>query len=243
MALYTYLYFRKDAKVKAKEYSFEEVSELIKKGKSLIRFGDGEVHIINYGSIHYENYNSKLRSLFLEMIQNYTNDSKYVLGLNTWALEKTNTYLKAENQFYCWLPLKAQYLLTFPKNVNYFDAALFYRRNIFEEYVLPHLKDKHIILVSKKDNCEHIKQTNFFDSISYVVTPDLHSFTKYKEIIEEVNMVIGQIQDKNIVLLVSCGPASKAICYEYANKGIQSIDVGRGLELVGTDTDLEHMLL
>jgi hypothetical protein len=243
MVLYSYLYVQKDAKIKAKEYSFSEVSDLIKEGKSLIRFGDGEVHIINYGSIHYENYSVKLRNIFLEILTNYKKESPYILGLNTWALEKSNTYLKAENQFYCWLPLKAQYLLTFPKDMSYFDAALFYRRNVFEEYVLPNLKDKHIILISKKDNCEHIKQTNFFDSISYVVTPDLYLFTKYSEIKKETDTFIEQNKSKKIVLLVSCGPASKAICFEYANNGVQSIDIGIGLELIGTGKGMEHMLL
>ena len=225
---YLFLFFRKNA---------------VKEGRSLIRFGDGEVHIMNYGSIHYENFNSKLRATFLKIIKEYTNNSNYVLGLNTWALEKTNSYLKEKGQFYCWLPLKANYVCIFPKGAKYFDASLFYRKNVFEKYVLPHLLDKHIVLISRKDNCTHIKNTLFFDFISYVVTPDFHSYTQYEEIVSETDKVIQGIITKKIVLLVACGPASKAICYEYSCRGIQAIDVGRGLELIGTDTDLEHMLL
>ncbi len=240
---YSVLYCRKDVAIKINEYSFEEVSELIRQGKSLIRFGDGEVHIMNFGSIHYENFSNRLRSIFMDIVRGYTSSSPYALGLNAWALEKKNSELRAKGQLYCWLPLKVQYLFTFPKNVKYFDASLFYRKNIFEQYVLPCIQNKHIILISKKGSCDHVKANNFFESISYVVTPDFHSFTKFDEICKEVDNVLGGLSHRDVVLLVSCGPASKAICYRYAMSGVQSIDVGRGLELVGTDESLEFMLL
>ena len=82
-----------------------------------------------------------------------------------------------------------------------------------------------------------------FKNISYVITPDIHSYTKIQDIKKEIDELLALKDIKEVVLLVSCGPASKAVCYEYAMKHIQSIDVGRGLELVGTDTDLEYMLL
>lgn len=243
VVLYTTLFFKKEAKAKAKEYTFEEVSDLIRKGKSLIRFGDGEVHIINFGSIHYENFNAKLREIFLNIIKGYTIEAPYVLGLNTWALEKSNIELRKHGQLYCWLPLKVQFQLIFPKNIKYFDASLFYRRNIFEKYVLPYIENKHVILISKKDNCDHVAKKMMFRNISYVHTPDFHSYTKIHEITSRIDEILLGKNRNDVVLLVSCGPASKVVCYEYAMKNIQSIDVGRGLELVGTDTDLEHMLL
>jgi hypothetical protein len=211
---------------------------------------------MNYGSIHYENYNKELRQIFLNSIRNYSkNKDKYLLGVNDWALKSTNSELKQRNTFYGWLPYKAFVCLNFNLIEKYFDAALFYRKEVFEDYVLPYIQNKKIILVSRKENLDHVASINFFNNIKYVETPEFHSYTKIKEIEEQIDLKIKEYNDgadddvndieaknKDIVLLVACGPASKAICYKYSLLGLQSLDIGRGIELIGTGKDLEIML-
>lgn len=249
LLLYSVFYFRKNAYISVDCYNYNELGENIKNGKSLIRFGDGEIFIINYGSIHYEKYNAVLRKIFLQIMHDYKkNKDKYIIGINDWVLSSSNKDLKKRGTFQCWMPYKVSLFLHCDLKQKYFDAILFYRNKSFEKYVLPYIKDKNIILISRKDNCEHIKFVNFFKNIKYVVTPDVNSFSEYGNIEKEIDMCISQYISngssiKSIVLLVACGPTSKVLCFNYSLKGIQSLDIGKGTELIGTGKDLEYMIL
>ena len=81
-------------KQKVSFYSFEEFKSLIEKGKSFIRLGDGEIYMINFGSIHYQEYDQGLRDSFLKMIENYSNEAQYILEINQLSMEKTNAELR-----------------------------------------------------------------------------------------------------------------------------------------------------
>lgn len=248
LIVYLFLFFKKDGKVVVNPISFEELSHEIKKGKSMIRFGDGEIYIINYGSIHYQEYDAVLREIYIKIIKDYTiNNNKYLLGVNNWALESSNIDLKSRGTFHCWLPFKAQFILNFHKKEKYFDAALFYRENIFMDYVFPYIKNKKIILISNKNNCEHVKSINYFNDIKYVITPSINSFKDYKDIKYNIDKSIKEFlsqyfKKRDIILLVACGPASKVLCYEFSMLNIQSLDIGKGIEVLGTDYKLDHMI-
>lgn len=245
---YAYLLFQKDGSMKVNVMSDEDLAHKIKTGKSLIRIGDGEIYMINYGSIHYEKYSNRIRDYFLKIIKGYNSNSNYILSVVDWGIMSTNQKLKESNTFSCWLPYKAQWLINFNKKVSYFGAGNFYKRMFFDEYVLPHIQNKNIILISREDNCEHIKNIKYFKKIDFVITPDLNSFEKFDEIKSEISSKLNQLFGEGVIkndvaLLVACGPASKPICYDFSNQGVQSLDIGRGVELIGTGEGLEHMLV
>jgi hypothetical protein len=76
-----------------------------------------------------------------------------------------------------------------------------------------------------------------------VETPDTNSYSRRNEIIWEIDAVLDK-DDSSSLLLLACWPLSKILAYEYAFQWVQSIDIGRGIELISfrSDGDLEFLL-
>lgn len=243
LTVYTFCYFLKDFKLNVSFYKYEELRALLEKDKSIIRFGDGEIYIMNYGSIHYQKFNKALRKTYFYMVREYTDNSPYILGLNQGGVTKTNTFLRENNALNLWLPSKVVYLLNYNKKATYIDNGIFYHRNIFKQQVLPYIKNKHVIVITREGTIDYIKKENKeIENISYVKTPDFQAYDVYEEIVKEVKLAIKK-SDLKPVLLVAIGPATKALVYDFSKNKVQGIDVGRGLEFIFSNEGLEHMLL
>lgn len=200
--------------------------------------GDGEIYMINFGSIHYQKYHPAIRNAFLKIIKNYSKDAPYVLGLPR-QLNKQNTWLRARGLLHCWLPAKVMYLIRFPKKVHYMDAHFFYYKSSFEEFLAPHLKDKHVIVVTRKATIDTLQKNPMFSFArsSFVESPALNSFDVYGDLKKQTDALLVDTRRKPVIL-VAIGPASKPFVYEYSLRGIQTIDMGIGIERAFTDNDL-----
>ncbi len=225
-------------------YSDKEMVEQIKAGKSIIRLGDGEIYIMNFGAIGYQQYDPKLRMLFFQLIKNYSIHSNYVVSLPRLMIEKTNLQLRKEKLLNCWLPFKVMYQLHFPKKISYGDAFWFYYNetipNLLEEYLLT----KHIIYVTNQVNAIAIQQNSLipFKESSFVITPTTDTFAEYEKIKEKIIYEVEKNAQNECIVLAACGPTSKVLAYELAQRGIVTIDVGRGIEIAYTANTLEHFL-
>ncbi len=223
--------------------SFALVNQL-KQGKSLIRIGDGEVYIMNFGKIGYQEYDPKLRDIFFKIIKEYKEDSSYVIGLNKIPISKSNKQLKRDGLFHCWLPMKVYWTLYFKKFLKYFDATLFYYNETFPEYFEEYLKNKHLVLVTNKANIDKFKNNELvpFRDVSFVETPDVNAFSAYDIIKSEVLRCVNRRHVDQVVVLAACGPASKALAYELSKDGIVTIDVGRGIEVAYTPERIDQII-
>jgi hypothetical protein len=245
LVTYSICFFIPSFKPHASFLSEEDTARAIASGKSLIRFGDGEIYLMNYGSIHYQAFSQKLRRYFFEIIRSYTISSPYILAINEHVMTKSNRALRAHGQLRGWLPMKVYYLLSFPKKVSYSDASLFYYDRAFEKYIEPYLLDKHVIIMTRREQVERLKSCNLpYRNISYVVTPDFQSFDSYEDIKKELEEILAHDESGvTPVVLAGFSVAGKVLAYEFSKKGIQVLDIGVGIELIHTGKHLEHMLM
>lgn len=237
--LYLIQYFNPVCVPDIKFYDNEVAASQIMAGKSLIRFGDGEIYLLNHGDIAFEKSTSKLRSLMMVLVTEYNDDASYVLALNKVPLQKTNKQLKENGLLSCWLPSKVYFNLYFNQRATYADAAMFYFKETIPKYFEKYLMTKQVIFVSNPDICAAIKENSQipFMKIVYVETPKVNAFADYERITKDVQDKVRSIGIKNAVVLAAFGPASKVLAYELSKQGIQVLDVGQGVTAAYSASD------
>lgn len=243
-ATYAWYYFSPRFLPKVSFLEPRALRDILQAGKSFIRFGDGEIYLLNGGTMGYEASTPRIRTMYQRIIRSYTKDAPYVLGINEGPLTTNNTDLKKLNLLHCWLPLKSYYQAFFPKNVPYLDSSIFYFNEMIPQYVEPYLLDKTVVIVTRKKTIEAIKSNPRvpFVDIRYVETPDTHTSRVYDSVYLSVKAV-SLASKKPTVVLVACGPMSKIMVYDLAAAGHQAIDIGIGIELMYTDTDKSYMVI
>jgi hypothetical protein len=242
--VYAATYFLPGFKIKINFYKHEDIVKLLEEGKSLIRFGDGEIHIMNYGPVHYQKFEKKIRDTFFETIRNYKEDSPYVLCLNELPITQTNRELRKRNLLHSLLPVKSYYQLYFPKNLKYFDQMFFYYNDTFSKYVESFLLDKKVVIITWTQTVTSLKHNPRMPlkDVVYIETPEQHAFSAYEAICHKLDEVVGQSpSDKTIVVLAAFGPASKVLAYEYSMKykNVIVIDIGRGIEILYSEAKID----
>lgn len=240
---YAFYYFIPTYSAHFTSFTSEELVEEIKNGKSFIRFGDGEVHILNGGGIHYQTYDHNLEKSFRMSIQSYTSNSKYVIGL-PYFINMTNSELRSIGQLRTWMPFKVMYTILFPKKPVYADAHFFYYDHYFEKYLESYLLTRHIIVITKEETITSLKNNPKlpFKNISYISAPVFNSYTSCEELHSQVAHVLKSLPEGvTPALLVAIGPASKSFIFELTQKDIQAIDIGVGIEyMYQTEESLER---
>ncbi len=232
--------------VEVKFLTLDEVfSKLINERKSFIRLWDGEVFIIHHGSMWYEPFHAKLRKGLLNIIKNYNQSSNYILSLPEMDINKTNIELKRINRLELWLPSKILYERIFAKNMKYGDTVTFYRSS-FRPHFRELIKNRDLIIVSRQEIIENLNSNYLSICHSYdsIITPDYNSYAQKDEIIWAIESRVQQAVWSDILLIFACGPCSKILAYDFCLKGIQSIDIWRGIELISfrSDGDLEFQI-
>lgn len=234
-------YFHLSFKSHARFYSHDAFVEEIKKGRSIIRFGDGEMHIMNGGSIHYQKYEKGLGLAMRKIVKEFNDTSPYIVSLPIF-INRSNTELKKKGKFFVWMPAKVMYRILFPKNFSYGDAHFFYYDGFFRKYLESYLLDKHLVVVSNPVSIESFKNNIAipFKKVSFVATPGENSYSEYERICGDIDSAIANVpEEEEIVLLISTGPTSKQLVYDFTAKGHQALDIGRGLEVFYSDKSIE----
>jgi len=236
--VYALNYFNPNYILDVKFLNFEEVKNLLIKGKSFIRLGDGEIYMMSGGNLFWQKHDDRLGKLIFNLVEEYDNDSPYVLGLNRVPLIKTNKSLRSLGLFHGWLPSKVYYNLYFNKKIKYMDASIFYLSDTIPKYFESYLKTKTIIIVSNNANIEKLKNNKMpFSSIHYIEVSIKNAFTDYDEINAKVINLASKFGVRNVVVLAAFGPACKALAFELSKKNIQVIDVGGGIEIAYSGKD------
>lgn len=239
---YAYAYSHKNFPNNAKFLSDKELVEELRKGKSLLRLGDGEIYMMNYGSIpQYEPYNPRLRKYFFEIVKSYTEKSPYIIGIPIFV-NSSNQELEKIGKLHVWLPLKILFRFIFPHNVSYFDAHLFYRNNGFNRSLANVLDGYKILVVTRNHNIQLIQEalSNKFQ-VEFIETPERESFKLVNELTKQIQNIVNKDKE-NYRVILSCGPASKVLVYELSKQGIISYDIGKGIEAIYHPNKLEEQI-
>lgn len=208
--------------------SDETVKYISSAKKSVIRFGDGEFNILVGGNVHYQVYNSELRKELLEILQNYTGDSPYLLCVPYHYFSKSNLTLNKRVLISSWSTPKRTFKKYIKTDVAYGDAFVFARNNDRYNYQRIWEKYRTVILVHNnkkyfKDVIDLDRQEGFF-----VKVPDKNSYEFIDEIEYEIEKIykINNLSQENTIVLLSAGPTAKALVYRMSLKGYKMIDCG-----------------
>ncbi len=249
---YFIAYFQKGYAGDAKFYNNSEFVEQIKLGKSFIRIGDGEVGLMHHRDISYQKCDKLLITKLTEIIENYSDDSNYVLSMPIFV-NMTNKELENTNgKLSCWLPLKVEYFRRFNRSMHYFDAHTFYKKNFFEENIYEYLKNKKLIINTAQRNIDEQKENieKHFEVLEWIPSQEPNPFDLYLETTRQLDSILlnyergeinrGEIFNKNdIVFILGSGPMSKVLAYDFSKKGVQCIDIGKGFEQLYNDKNYE----
>ncbi len=241
---YAFAYFAPNFSFRAKFYRNDEFKNKIKEGKSLIRIGDGEIHIMNGGSISYQKYENKIDKVLMSSIKDYSHDCNYVLAINERVINKSNSHLKKVGQFSLWLPMKVYYFLYFKKDLDYFDASAFYYKDSFENIFHEHFKGKKLIINTLDKNIKAQKENieKHFEVLEWIPSQEPNPFDLYESTKNKIRKIIDEnANKKDLVFILGCGPMSKVLAYDFCSE-VQCLDVGIGFEIAYTEKDMSSIL-
>lgn len=216
-------------------YSSEEVLEKIASGKSIIRFGDGEIMIVTGRDIYFQRTSRKLAKMMSQIIEHYSERSPYIVGV---PHEKISAIALDEKQHRLWRWYRIYFPLRFRTAEKYTSLVLFYHQRYFKESIAPLFKSHHVVWVANELAITGVK--TYAESVgarsSFIQIPKTDSFDEYERIKNETIETVRSIPLPTVVLC-SGGPATKILLYELAQLGIQGLDIGHGMNVIIEDKD------
>ena len=258
---YARSYFDNDYVEKVKFYTSGEIKSLLIgsdniQAKSIIRLGDGELHMHIGGNIDgYQKYSKRLARYYHKIITEYSSvTSPYVLAIPMFALE-SNAVLRQKNLLSCWQPLKASFRTYFNKKEMYADAHIFYRDGNFDHMLRPILESHKLIMIAGRHNVELLESNKVKIherlNIKFIQTDGVEDFNNFDDILKRFFVLIDCIKKDSISegdfkkeyrILVSSGPTSKAIVYELSKQGYICYDIGKGVETMYQENKVQYMI-
>lgn len=209
----------------------ETLDILVNEKKSICRFGDGELSIVNGKGIPFQIFDEKLQKRLIEILQ--SSNDEVLIGLPRIAFySKENT--TDENKVFWrkkgehfrnitlpWVDMNKQY---YPTEVTL--AYSYYINYDMEKYFAKFRKiweGRDVVIITGKTVFDKITH-NIFDnarSVEYIYGPSMNAFSEYDDILNKALEI-----DKNKIVISILGPTAKPLSYDLALKGYQALDLG-----------------
>lgn len=210
--------------------SLEDCVSMLSSGrKSLVRYGDGEIKLMDGSSIYYQPYDKKLAEQLVKIMS--FQDGDFLIGMSD-VFDRLNDLVLFSRIFwksslflhqsrYRSLPYRlwANTFLSRPyidyknKDKKAFFIAL---RKLWE--------DRNVVLVEGETTRNGVGNDLYENakSVRRIVCPASNAYAVY----EEVEAYILSSIDKDSLILLSLGPAAKVIVYDLFLSGFQAMDIG-----------------
>lgn len=210
----------------------ETLDEIIKKNKSISRFGDGEFKLILGGHNGFQRANKLLANKLYEVLN--IKDKGFLVGINLPFQIKKLKKLKRHSQKY-WAKYFSKYkfkIAKIIKNKKYYSGTIsrFYlayrdKTNI-PNYIkkLKKIWDRKNILIIEGEKSRLGIGNDLFNntkSIKRIICPISNAFKVYDKIINSVL----KCNEKRLILL-ALGPTATILAYDLYKLGYQTVDVG-----------------
>ncbi len=209
----------------------DETLELLEKEHfSFLRYGDGEIAIMQGKSIPFQEYNAELAQRLREML--VTKDSRIKIGIPYYYMHPLNSINDFTKKFARALPAQRRFLCkNCSKDIIYIDTALTQVYQTYQEYDFDNyykrmqnlLRGKDVTVVCGEgvlDRLEH-KALDVCCSVEYIYAPSMNAYTQYDTILRQIKDT-----DRNRLVCVVLGPTAKALVYDLAQAGYQAWDMG-----------------
>lgn len=228
-AFINYNLFIKSKKLKV--HSIEKtIDDIIKNKASIIRYGDGEMDLINGKELKFQKYNKELSERLNEILSLKSTDKLFIAIPE--IFNGINQYVREEKEFWAISLLKTYKNWELHCDGEYYNAFLSrpYLRykdkencKILFDKIKKIYKNKDVILVEGEYSRLGVGNDLFNEvkSLKRILCPTKNAYDMYDKILNEVLK-----QEKNKLILVSLGPTSKPLVYDLHNKGYQAIDLG-----------------
>lgn len=209
----------------------DETYEKVKNGASLIRFGDGELSLINGNDIPFQKYNSILGKRLAEILS--TVNSNICIAVPTFIFKNKDNLNDISKDF--WTKNGKKFRDSIQKYISkdnkYYAAEISIAneayKNIDKDKYFEKMKKiwsgKDITIICGKTVFKKIDY-NIFSSaknIEYIHAPSINAYSEY----EKIKTKAIEINKNKLVILI-LGPTAKLLTYDLALLGYQALDIG-----------------
>lgn len=210
------------------------IDMLCKTNKSIARFGDGEIFIINGISIPFQRYDEKLAKRLKEILLNKNKD--LMVGIDNWYFFPKYNFLANEltSNFALFSMPKArkslmQYL---DLSSNYCDSGFTgalkngggNKQNEILFQKMRTIWDKQQIVLVGCREAHQKMQYDVFDNASkenWIYIPNINAFDEYDSILTKIK----RYPAKTLVILMA-GPTAKVLADDLSRIGYRALDLG-----------------
>lgn len=208
----------------------ESLDLLYKSGKSIARFGDGEMNIIRGNSLDFQCKDRKLAKRLEQVLA--SNQNKCLIGI-TPAINKVSDLKPNAQRFWTenmyenrkwWVKhLKENVYCSANITRPYIDYMDREQSRRWFRKLRRIWNGKKILLVEGEGTRFGVgnKLLNNAEQIKRIICPAKNAFSVYEQILETVCRY-----DKEFVVLIALGPTATVLAYDLAQKGYQAIDIG-----------------
>lgn len=208
----------------------ETIEEIVKNNCSIVRFGDGELSLIQGKSIPFEEYDKKLSDRLGEVLK--SQEENMLVGIPN-IFNGLEIYTKKDQIFW-----KRNLMESYDIWCKYLNRDTYANAFITRPYMS--LKDKNksrgyfksllklfvgreVVLIEgefSRLGCGNdlFQQTA---KVERVLCPAKHAFSKYSEI-----LAVAKKQPKDKLILLSLGPTAKLLALDLHKLGYQVLDIG-----------------
>lgn len=223
------LYFVHNSSIsRPKIYDADKTAIEIKMSdKSLARFGDGELEIINGNNILFQEYDEKLANRLKEILRN--NQDELLVGIPYGYFYPK--FDPNENQFYKDFNLYRvpQYRHSFLQHIDlekqYVDTGFTgggIEQTLYD-YIRTIWQDKKIITVGCQEADKAVHYDVYDNSAERIkiFTPNKHAFREYERILNDIKKY-----DSSYLVILMCGPTAKVLAADLSKLGYRALDLG-----------------
>lgn len=198
---------------------------------SLVRFGDGELNIINGHSIPYQEFNPELVSKLKNILEEPSTSSCVIClpdvfqslsHYNNNARNFWNNHLSFYQEFYSNISVSPWYGNSFISR-PYMDLNDKSETDVVFDAIRSLWEGKELLIVEGETSRSGVGNDLFSNAgqLERIICPSRNAFQEYKNILEKIKESAN-----GKLVLIMLGPTAKLLAYDLSQQGIQAIDIG-----------------
>lgn len=212
------------------------IDGIVNEGKSLVRFGDGEMDLMSGRGRHkFQHYDEKLARRLQEIIRCKEERLMIAVADNYGSLEKYNEDGKQGIRNYMTREIRMEHRKWLDVNSTYHNTYITRPYALFADNhtLAPLERFRQLQRIWEGRNIIFVEGAltrlgvgnDLFDnaaSIRRIEAPATSSFDKYDEILDAAL----KNAEKDVLFLVALGPTAEVLVYDLFQKGYQAVDIG-----------------